>query len=125
MRFRLTGLGLAAALVFVAFIVLAFVGSSTVQLVGFAGAVLVAIALVGGVPVGGEGGSDGYGITASERGRRISYAEHEVLDEAPADQAAWQRERERREGRFAGADETAERRPSADPYDPFRAGRGG
>ncbi len=95
MRIKLSRLGLALLVVLAGFVVLAFVGSGTAQTVGFAGAVVVAIVLVGGVPF--RGASDGYGITSTERGKTITYAAPQVLDEAPVDEQAWRRERERRE----------------------------
>jgi hypothetical protein len=113
LRVRLSGAGVVAVLAFAGLVVLAFVGSGTAQIVGFAGAVLVAIALVGGVPM--RGASDGYKLTSTERGRTITHAEPQVLDEAPADPVAWERERERREG---GAAE-----PATEPaYNPFEGG---
>jgi hypothetical protein len=102
-------------LAFAGFVALAFVGSGLAQVAGFVGAVLVAIALVGGVPM--QGASAGYKLTSTERGRTIAHVEPQVLDEGPVDPVAWQRERERREG---GATEP----PPEAAYNPFESGRG-
>lgn len=115
---KLSGLGIAALLALAVFAVLAFVGSGTAQIVGFAGAVVVAIALVGGVPFRGGGASDGSMLASTERGRTITFAGHEVLDEAPVDEEAWRRERERRDGKTV---EGASSQTPAQAYDPFRA----
>jgi hypothetical protein len=124
---RLSGAGVVAVLVFAAFAVLALVGSGTAQVVGFVAAIIVAIALVGGVPM--QGASAGYKLTSTERGRTIAQAEPDVLEEGPVDPRAWQRERERRER--GGAEPESERRegggaePEREPvYNPFEAGRG-
>jgi hypothetical protein len=114
-RVRLTGPGIITLLVLAVFVVLALAGSGVLQIVGFAGAVLVAIALVGGVPM--RGASGGRRLTSTERGRTIVEPDPEVLDEAPVDPAAWQRERARREGGDAGA--AAEPEPV---YNPFEGG---
>ena len=118
MRFKVTRPGGLTLLVFAAFIVLAFIGSGAVRIVGFAGAVLVAIALVGGVPF--RGASDGYGLTSTERGRTVTYTQPEVLDEAPVDPAAWQRERERREAKSecVAGDDGGPQAP-AEAHNPF------
>jgi apolipoprotein N-acyltransferase len=119
---RLSGIGVAAVVALAVFVALALAGSGVPQVMGFAGAILVAVALVGGVPVAGA--SRGQGLTSTTRGRTIAHAEPEVLDEMPVDEEAWQRERERRDGarpaqaaRGAGAAEK--------PYDPFQADRRG
>jgi hypothetical protein len=98
---------------------LALVASATAQIVGFVGAVIVGIALVGGVPMRG-GASAGRGLTSTFRGKTSVQAEPQVLDEAPVDEAAWQRERERREANFlqSGA---AHNDSSAESHEAFGA----
>ena len=103
-----------AVVVFAGFVVLVFAGSGAWQIVGFAGAVVILIAMVGGVPT--RGASDGYKLTSTERGRTIAHAEPDVLDETPVDPAAWQRERARRDGKAAPAEREA--------YNPFGRERG-
>ena len=121
LRVRLSGAGVVAVLVLAAFVVAALAGSGAVQIIGFVGAVVVALALVGGVPLWGAGASGGHGLTSTARGRTIAYAEPEVMDEAPVDETAWRRERERREG---AATARAGRGDAADEsYDPFGSGR--
>jgi hypothetical protein len=117
LRFRLSGLALVALVMFAAFVVLAFVGSGAAQVVGFAGAVVVAIALVGGVPM--RGASEGYGLTSTVRGKTIVYAEPQVLDEVPVNEAAWRRERERREAGAAASSDTPAQPPAAESDNPF------
>ena len=78
---------------FVAGVILAVVGYETEQIVGFAVAVLALVFVVGGVPT--RWGA--RAMSSTWRGRSAVPPEPEVLDEAPADPAAWQREREHRE----------------------------
>jgi hypothetical protein len=95
--FRLSGVGLALVGALAVCVALGVLASGITQEAGWVGVVIVLIALVGGVPYGRMGGAGSAGMTSTWRGRTITYAEPEVLDEASADETSWQRERERRE----------------------------
>jgi hypothetical protein len=84
-RFRLTPLGAVVLVLFCVAVAIAALGSGTAQIAGLAAALWIATFVVGGVR------RFAYG------GRIARVPEPEVLDEAPADPRAWQRERERRE----------------------------
>jgi hypothetical protein len=85
-RVRLTPLGAVVLVLFCGAVVLALLGSGTVQVAGLVAALLIATFVVGGVPFAYRYRTSGVGVPAPE-----------VLDEAPPDPQAWQRERERRE----------------------------
>jgi surface antigen len=92
-RLRPTPLGVLLLLVFVGAVVLALVGSSTEQVIGMVAAVFLALFALGGAPLGRFGGA----TISTQAARDAAVREHQILDEVPADEAAWQRERERRE----------------------------
>jgi hypothetical protein len=79
----------------VVFVALSVVASGSLQIAAWIGAALVLATMAGGGFARGSAASPR--VTASLRGRTITYAEPEVLDEATTDEASWQRERERRE----------------------------
>jgi hypothetical protein len=113
-RFKLTTLGVLLLLVFVAALVMALIGSATEQVVGLVAAVFMALFALGGAPLGRSGAAAMSTLSA----RAGASTEPQVLDEAPADAAAWQRERERRERTQAASGQSP---PTRD--DPWLGGR--
>ena len=109
-RFKPAPLGVVLLIVFVAAVVLALVGSGTEQIVGMAVVVFLALFALGGAPLGRSGRAAMSTLAA----RGATVREHQILDEAPADADAWQRERERREQAHASSGQPA---PVGD--DPF------
>jgi surface antigen len=113
-RFKLTPLGAVLLLVFAAAAVLALVGSATEQVVGMVVIVFLALFALGGAPLGRSGRAAMSTLAA----RGATVREHQILDEAPADEATWQRERERRERAQASSSQ-----PSPVRDDPFSGRR--
>lgn len=100
-RFRPTSLGAVVLVLFCVAVAIAALGSGAAQIAGLVAALLIATFVVGGVPF-------------VYRNRMPSVPEPEVLDEAPPDERAWQREREHRE--HDQADQPA---PAGVPPDAF------
>ena len=100
-RFKLTPLGAVLMLVFAAAVALALVGSATEQIVGMVVVVFLALFALGGAPLGRSGKAAMSTLAA----RGATMREPQILDESPADAAAWQRERERRERAQASSEQ--------------------
>lgn len=91
-NFRVTPLAICLLLAVAACIVVVLIGSQTAQIL----AALLAIAILG-VLVGGGRAAPSAVSAIYSRGKTITYAPADVLDEAPVDESAWTKERERRE----------------------------
>ena len=92
-NYRVTPLAVILLVVLAGCIVVGLVGSRTAQIFAW----LVAIAILGVLVGGGRAAPHATTSTMSVRGKTITQAAPDVLDEAPVDETAWAKERERRE----------------------------
>ncbi|HEX9481858.1 MAG TPA: hypothetical protein VF927_07130 [Solirubrobacteraceae bacterium] len=113
-RPRLTPLGVVLLVLFVAAVIVALIGSASEQIVGFVAVIVLALFALGGAPFGRSGPA----ALSTLEARAHPATKPEVLDEAPPDADAWQRERERRERTQADSEQ-----PPGASDDPW-SGRG-
>jgi hypothetical protein len=92
-NYRVTPLALSLLVILAACIVVGVVASHTIQILAW----LLAIAILGVLVGGGRVAPRAATSTMYVRGKTITVADADVLDEAPADETAWAKERERRE----------------------------